>query len=130
MGLVPSLRMFCNSVSVTVKPNFSASPSTNLLETKVFHTWSRICVICSSGKLSSPLCILMTSVYSSTSFWNSCTLIFSPNTSPTCILLSLLVASQERMNSSAINAKRPRPIIHIRMVPFFLIDPNAAIIYR
>ena len=127
MGLVPSRSMFCISVSVTVRPSSLASFSRILLFTNVFQTWSFTWFSSSSVRLSRPWVILMTSWYSSIRDWKSWTLIFSPNTSPTCWRCSFLDASQERNISSAMNANRARPMTMTRVGPQLLIFPIAAI---
>ena len=129
MGLVPSRSMFCISSSVTVRPSFSASASIILLFTKVFQTWSFTWFCSSSLRLSRPWVILMTCWYSSYRAWNSWTLIFSPNTSPICWRCWFLDASQERNISSAMNAKRARPMTMTRVGPQLLIFPIAAICF-
>ena len=127
IGFVPSLSTFCISVSVTRSPSSFASFSISFVCTKVFQTMSFTWLSCSSFNASAPCCIFTTSLYSSTSFWKSFTLIFSPKTSPTCWRSLLRVDSHERKASSAINANRPKPMIPINRAPLLLIFPNAAI---
>ena len=128
MGFVPSFSTFCSSWSVTVRPSSVASFSMRLACTYEFQTMSFTWFISSSERLSRPCVILMTCWYSSRRFWNSCTLIFFPSTSPTCCLLSLRSESVERTNSSAMNAKSARPMTETSTVPQLLIFPIAAIV--
>ena len=127
IGSVPSFSTFCSSFSVTVIPTFCASASITRFVIICCQTWSLTWLSSVSDKLSRCIVNLIASWYSSTNFWKSCTLIFSPKTSPTCCRASPLIPLQERKASSAINAKRPSPIITISVMPLLLIFPNAAI---